>query len=76
VTRPVSLDLAASAPLPDGRGGLRRGFNASGRIDRTRWGLTWNVALETGGWLVSEEVRIELEIAVFERAVPTDHARP
>jgi polyisoprenoid-binding protein YceI len=65
VTRPVELDVRASAPVADGRGGLRRGFTASGRIDRTSWGLTWNVALETGGWLVSEEVQIELDIAAY-----------
>jgi polyisoprenoid-binding protein YceI len=73
VTRSVSLDMDASAPVPDGRGGLRRGFSAVGRINRTDWGLTWNVALETGAWLVSEEIQIQLEIAAFGPAVRAGH---
>lgn len=65
VTRSISLELVGTAPVSDGRGGLRRGFTATGQIDRTAWGLNWNMALETGGWLVSEEVQLELEVAVF-----------
>ena len=65
VTRGISLELLSTDPVADGRGGLRRGFSASGRIDRTEWGLTWNLSLETGGWLVSEEVELQLEVAVF-----------
>jgi polyisoprenoid-binding protein YceI len=65
VTRHTSLELRSTEPVPDGRGGLRRGFSATGQIDRTAWGLTWNMSLETGGWLVSEEVQLELEVAVF-----------
>lgn len=65
ITRPVDLDVLASAPVAAGPGGVRRGFNVSGRINRTDWGLTWNVALETGGWLVSEEIQIDLEVAAF-----------
>lgn len=64
VTRGASLDLVSTGPLPDGHGGLRRGFSATGHIDRTEWGLTWNLSLETGGWLVSQEVEIQLEVAV------------
>ena len=75
LTRPISLDMTATAPVADGRGGLRRGFSAAGRINRTDWGLTWNVALETGGWLVSEEVQIELEIAAFGPAGKKSNAR-
>ena len=63
ITHPVSLEVILTEPVADRRGGRRRGFKASGSIDRTQWGLTWNVALETGGWLVSEQIKIELEIA-------------
>ena len=65
VTRRASLELLTTEPVADGRGGLRRGFSATGHIDRTAWGLNWNMSLETGGWLVSEEVQLELEVAVF-----------
>lgn len=37
------------------------GFTAETRIDRREWGLNWNAALETGGWLVGNEVRISIE---------------
>jgi polyisoprenoid-binding protein YceI len=65
VTRGTSLELLSTDPVADGRGGLRRGFTATGRIDRTEWGLTWNTSLDTGGWLVSEEVELQLDVAVF-----------
>jgi polyisoprenoid-binding protein YceI len=65
VTRSVSLEVQASPPVPDPKSGPRRGFTLTGRINRTDWGLTWNVALETGAWLVSEEVQLEIEIAAL-----------
>lgn len=37
------------------------GFEASTKINREDWGLTWNVALETGGWLVGKEITIQIE---------------
>ena len=64
-TRPVVLDAAFSGVVPNMQGGERAGFSASTRIDRDDFGLTWNVALEQGGWLVSKEIRIEIEIAVI-----------
>jgi polyisoprenoid-binding protein YceI len=63
VTRRVSLEMRATEPVSDGTGETRRGINLTGQINRTDWGLTWNVALETGAWLVSEDVRIDIEIA-------------
>ena len=38
------------------------GFSATGKLDRREFGLTWNAALETGGFLVGDEVRIDLSI--------------
>jgi len=37
-------------------------FSASGTINREDWGLTWNQALEAGGWLVGKNIDIELEV--------------
>lgn len=37
------------------------GFTAEARIDRRDWGLNWNAALETGGWLVGNDIRISIE---------------
>lgn len=67
-TRPVVLDAALTGVVPNMQGGERAAFSASTRIDRDDFGLTWNVALKQGGWLVSKEIRIEIEIA----AVSTD----
>ncbi|MGH9178153.1 MAG: YceI family protein, partial [Acidimicrobiales bacterium] len=36
------------------------GFSATTEVDREQFGLTWNQALESGGWLVGKQVRIEL----------------
>jgi polyisoprenoid-binding protein YceI len=38
------------------------GFSASAEIDRHEWDVTWNVAIETGGWLVGRKVELALEI--------------
>jgi len=62
VTRPVTLqvdfDGANSSPMGD----ERIAFSAATEVDREDWGLTWNVALETGGVLVGKKARIELNI--------------
>jgi polyisoprenoid-binding protein YceI len=62
VTRPVTLDVEFDGASPDPWGGQRLGFTASTEIDREDWGLTWNVALETGGMLVGKKVRLEFNV--------------
>jgi len=64
VTRHVEFDLEFDGVSPDPWGGTRAGFTARTEISRKDWGLEWNVALETGGVLVGEKVKIELEIEV------------
>jgi len=49
-------------------GSMHAGFSANAAINRKDWGLTWNVALETGGLLVSEEVKLALEVEVVKAA--------
>lgn len=61
VTRPVTLDMELDGVVGDPWGGTRMAFSASTEIDREDWGLTWNVALDAGGVLVSKKVRIEIE---------------
>jgi polyisoprenoid-binding protein YceI len=62
VTRPVVLDVQYEGLTPDPWGGIRAGFSAATEIDREDWGLSWNVALETGGVLVGKQVKIELDV--------------
>jgi polyisoprenoid-binding protein YceI len=62
VTRPVTLKTEYNGQTSDPFGGQRAFFSAQTRIDREDWGLTYNQALETGGWLVGKEVKLSLEI--------------
>jgi polyisoprenoid-binding protein YceI len=62
VTREVTLDATFEGRGRDPWGGERVSFNATTKIDRRDFGLTWNAALETGGVLVSNDVRIQLEV--------------
>ncbi len=61
VTRPVTLELEFLGATGDPYGGKRIGFSASTEIDRSDFGLGWNAALETGGVVVSKNVKIEIE---------------
>ena len=61
VTRPITLDASFEGEGRDPWGGTRASFSAHGKFDRRDFGLTWNVALETGGILVSNEVKINIE---------------
>jgi len=45
------------------------GFSASTKINRKDWDLTWNMALETGGVLVSDEIKINIELEIIEETV-------
>lgn len=68
VARPVTLDVVYSGQAKDPMGSMHAGFSANATINRKDWGLTWNVALETGGLLVSEEVKLALEVEVVKAA--------
>ncbi|MDA8290822.1 MAG: YceI family protein [Actinomycetota bacterium] len=61
VTRPVVLDVEFNGATGDPYGGTRIGFSATTEIDREEFGMTFNMALETGGVMVSKVVRIEIE---------------
>ncbi len=62
VTKPITLDVEFQGETKDPWGGERVGFSATGKIDRREFGLTWNQALETGGVVVGNEVKISLEV--------------
>jgi polyisoprenoid-binding protein YceI len=64
VTKPVILDLAYIGMGQDPWGNTKAGFSLTGEIDREDWGLTWNVALEGGGVLVSKKVKLEIETQI------------
>ena len=62
VTREVTLEAELAGTGIDPWGGRRAGFTATTSINRRDFGLTWNQALEAGGVLVSDQIKISLEI--------------
>ena len=62
VTKPVRLDVDYEGVTTDPWGGTRAGFTATTKVNREEFGLTWNAALEAGGFLVGKNVEIELEV--------------
>ncbi len=62
VTKPVVLDVTHEGRSKDPWGGNRVGFSATTKIDRRDFGLVWNVALETGGVLVSNDIKISIDV--------------
>jgi polyisoprenoid-binding protein YceI len=71
VTNPVSIDFEATGSARDPFGNLRVGFEGSTSINRKDWGLTWNAALETGGVLVSEKIKLDFDVSAI--AVPANN---
>jgi polyisoprenoid-binding protein YceI len=61
ITRPVTLDVSVEAVITDMYGKRRAGFSAQTSFNRKDFDLNWNVALETGGVLVSDKVAINIE---------------
>ena len=61
VTKPVTLDVTFEGQGADPWGGTRAGFSATGKIDRREFGLTWNQALEAGGVLVSNDIKLHID---------------
>lgn len=66
-TREVTLDVEYEGKGKDPWGGERASFSANGKIDRRDFGLTWNQALETGGILVGNEIKISIEAQVVKQ---------
>ena len=67
----VMLEAEYEGTGKDPWGGTRGGARATAKIDRRDWGLKWNQALETGGILVANEVRIEIEVQAVKAALVT-----
>ena len=68
VTRPVVLDVTAEGRGGDPWGGERAGFSATTKIKRSEFGLVWNQVLETGGFAVSDDVKISLDVQLVKKA--------
>jgi polyisoprenoid-binding protein YceI len=68
VTKPVTLDVEFNGIATDPWGNEKAGFEATGDINRADWGLTWNANLEKGGVLVSEKIKLVLDVQLAKQA--------
>lgn len=68
VTRPIAWDVEAAELGKDPWGNPRLGFSAETKLNRKDFGLNWNVALETGGFLVGDEIRVLAEVQAVQSA--------
>jgi polyisoprenoid-binding protein YceI len=67
-THPLSIDLEFNGAAKDPFGNERVGFEGKAEILRSEWGLTWNAALETGGVLVSDKIKLNFDISAIRNA--------
>ncbi|MEV1083519.1 YceI family protein [Streptomyces sp. NPDC050211] len=68
VTKPLTIDLEFNGAAKDPFGNERVGFEGKAEIKRSEWGLTWNAALETGGVLVSDKIKLNFDISAIKNA--------
>jgi polyisoprenoid-binding protein YceI len=71
ISKEVVLDVEYAGQAKSPWGTINAGFNAQTKINRKDWGLTWNVALETGGMLVGDEITISIELEIVKQAEAT-----
>jgi polyisoprenoid-binding protein YceI len=67
ISRPVTLKAEFNGIGHDPWGGTRAGFSAEGKLDRKLWNMTWNGALEAGGLLVGDEVKLSLDVEAIKQ---------
>lgn len=68
VTHPATFHIEFGGIAKDPWGNEKAGFSITGKINRTNWNLNWNAALEAGGLLVSEEIKLHAEIQLVKAA--------
>jgi polyisoprenoid-binding protein YceI len=74
VTRPVTLKAEYLGQGKNPWGLTVAGLSAKTKINRKDWGLNWNQTLETGGWLVSEDVTIEIDLETVQKPAEVQEA--
>jgi polyisoprenoid-binding protein YceI len=65
VTKPLTIDFESTGSAKDPFGNTRLGFEGKAVLNRKDWGLTWNAALETGGLLVSDKIKLDFDISAI-----------
>ncbi len=67
ITKQIKLDVEFGGIMKDPWGNEKAGFELHGKINRKDWGLEWNTALETGGIMVGEEIKISCELQLVKQ---------
>jgi len=67
ITKPVKLSVEYSGIAKDGWGNIKAGFSVTGKINRKDWGINYNAALETGGLVLGEELKLNAEIQLVKQ---------
>lgn len=65
VSKPIVMSVEYGGLMTDPWGNVKAGFSISGKLNRKDWGLNWNAALEAGGVLVGEEIKINGDIELI-----------
>jgi polyisoprenoid-binding protein YceI len=65
ITKPITVEFESTGSARDPFGNLRLGFEGQTTLSRKDWGLTWNAALETGGFLVSDKIKLDFDISAI-----------
>jgi polyisoprenoid-binding protein YceI len=68
ISKPVKLEVEFGGLMTDPWGNQKAGFSLNGKVNRKDFGLTWNAALEAGGVLVGEEIRISSEVQLLKQS--------
>ena len=69
ITKPLTLDVEFGGIVKDPWGGERAGFSIKGKLSRKDFGMTYNAALEAGGVVVGDEVKINAEVELVKQTV-------
>lgn len=67
VTREVVLNGEVSGPVTDPWGGRRIGVSAHGKINRKEFGMVWNAALDAGGFVLADDVKLSIEVELLKQ---------
>lgn len=72
VAKPIELEVEYNGTTTDPWGNSKSGFSIEGKINRKDWGLNWNAALEAGGWLVGDDVKINCDVQLIRKHDPAN----
>jgi polyisoprenoid-binding protein YceI len=70
VTKPITLNVEYGGTVADPYGQIKAGFTVTGKVSRKEFGLLWNAVTESGGVVVSDEIKIHAEVQLIKQVEP------